>query len=236
MYNSGASESTTGPAAAVPTAILADADEFQDALAASSLASGLKIPVLLNAGGQGLDTGAAAALTNLGVKQVYVVGGSAAVSDQAVKDLQGAGIAVLRIAGTTFDQTANLLAQFEVNNAAAGGTVAVPAAITGLNLGGPTFAVGTSRGDAYQDALASAQILGGAGTVSPLLLNTNTSTASTGATSFLTGHGTMGGFSVYNPTTGAATTEMINGDTVFGGTLAQTPALVQGELNSIAGA
>lgn len=250
MYNSGASESTTPPTGAtVKTAILADANEFQDALSASPLASGKSVPVLLTAGGQNLDPAAATALVNLGVKQVIVVGGSAAVSDAAATSVENLGISVLRIAGTTFDATSNLLAQFEVNNAASGGTATVPTSLIGLNsladagitgvAGANTLTVGTSRGDAYQDALSSSNLLGAtggpSGVVDPLLLNSGTSTISTGASTFLTAHGPNAGFSTYT-TVGAATPEGIAGDIVFGGTLAQTPALVQSELNAIAGA
>lgn len=247
MYNSGNSESTTPTAAAAAgnptTAILVDADEFQDALSAAPIASRYNLPVLLNAGGQGLDTSASAALANLHVQQVIVVGGSAAVSDQAVQSLQAAGYSVLRIAGPTFDATSNLLAQFEVNSFTTPVTN-VTGTRDGLNAAGAvpattkSFQVGTSRGDAYQDALASAQVLGSTTSLSPLLLNTNTSTISTGAGNFLSQHGPNAKFQVYTDgtTTGNPGTVQIYQDQVFGGSLAQTPALIQSELNSIAGA
>lgn len=244
MYNSGASESTASAAGTtLSTAILADGNEFQDALAASGLASAYRLPVLLNAGGQGLDTSAASAIQNLHIQQVIVVGGSAAVSDAAVTGLENLGVSVLRIAGTTFDATANELAQFEVNDYPSGGTTAAPTKQDGLaspaNNMAQQMTVGTSRGDAYQDALSSAQLLGtdtgGVPVVDPLLLNTNTSTVSTGTADFLTTHGTAPGgtFSVYGPT-GTGVPEQVLGDVVFGGTLAQTPTVVQTELNDIA--
>lgn len=250
MYNSGASESTSGPTSSPVTAILADANEFQDALASSPLASAYNVPVLLTPGGQGLDSNAAAAIDNLHVNQVIIVGGSDAVSDQVVTQLEGMGVSVLRIAGTTFDATANELAQFETNDyQAPNPSSSAPTTVDGLDSAaksytGDSLTVGTSRGDAYQDALSSSQVLGegGVGLVDPLLLNDGTSTLSTGTAAFLTSHGTApnGTFVVYTAptsttnTTGTPMPESVLGDVVFGGSLAQTPALVQSELNDIA--
>jgi putative cell wall-binding protein len=51
-----------------------------------------------------------AALNNLGIVNVVVVGGTAVVSDAAVAQLTGAGYHVGRVAGTTRQATAALLA------------------------------------------------------------------------------------------------------------------------------
>ncbi|HLI23781.1 MAG TPA: hypothetical protein VKU91_02415, partial [Acidimicrobiales bacterium] len=67
------------------------------------------------------------------------------------------------------------------------------------------------------------------------LLNTSTGTAGPAVASFLSANGTQpnGGFKVYN-SSGNPSTNSVVADVVFGGTLAQTPALVQSELNDIA--
>ncbi|HET9690769.1 MAG TPA: cell wall-binding repeat-containing protein [Acidimicrobiales bacterium] len=266
LYNSGASESTSGPTTAVPTAIVANSTTFQDALASSGLANNAGLPIVLTPAGQGLDSSAAGALTNLGVKQVLVVGGNLAVSDQAVSDLQKLGISVLRIAGTTFSATAEELALFETQTntqQASGSTAATQpdglgspttaAANAGQN--SPTLTVATSRGDDYADALSSSQVVGyanstGAGprtiTVVPLLLNADVANIGNGTADFLNRAGTApgtttngGGLKTYpaaaaGATQGAAVVEHVLSDIVFGGTLAQTPTLVQTELNDIA--
>lgn len=242
IYSSGASGSTSGPSSgSVPTAILVDGDEFQDALAASPLAYSDTLPVLLTAGGQSLDPNASAAISQLGIKQVIVVGGSAAVSDQDVSTLQSDGLAVLRIAGETFDQTAAELASFELNDYSAPSPSQSPL-VEGLDSaatedGGPGLTVGTSRGDAYQDALSSAQVLGKtAGDISPLLLTGGVFTLPSGTAGLLGADGTApaGGLTVYTNASGSSTTEHILDDVVFGGTLAQSPSLVQAELNAVA--
>jgi hypothetical protein len=248
-YDSGASESSSGPTSAVSTAILADADEFQDALAASPLAYNRTLPVLLTSTST-LDPNTQTAITDMGIKQVIVVGGSAAVSDTVVSQLQGMGVSVLRIAGTTFDATSAELAGFELNDYTKG-TITSPGTVEGLGSAadcdaticpGTTITVGTSRGDSYQDALASSQVLGwsgktgSAGKVEPLLLNTDTSTAGPAVVAFLGSDGTgpNGGLVVYTNGTGTSATEHVLGDDVFGGTLAQTSSLVQSELDDIA--
>lgn len=241
-YSSGAGGSTSGPATgAVPTAILVDGDEFQDALAASPLAYSDTIPVLLTPGSQPLDANTSAAITKLGVKQVIVVGGTLAVSNSVASTLETDGLSVLRIAGTTFDRTAAELASFELNDYSAP-SAGQSQIVEGLDSaatedGGPGLTVGTSRGDAYQDALSSAQVLGkSAGDISPLLLNSGTGTLASGTADLLSADGTApaGGLTVYTNPTGTNSVEDILGDVIFGGTLAQTPALAAGELNAIA--
>lgn len=238
LYNSGASESQPPPANSgnLATAILASADEFQDALSASPLAYGATLPVLLNASGTGLDPYAAAAISNLGIRQVIVVGGSSAISDQTVAALIAKGIYVLRIAGTSFSATSALLASYELNDWAPGQTPEPPndaglGSYADAPLGAPTITIGTSRGDAFQDALSAAQILGNSNrqSFSPLLLTENPTTMAPATASFLGAYGT-------GPDGGLVNGPSYNilGDIVFGGTYAQTPALVQAELNQIA--
>jgi len=242
-YNSGASESPSGPpAGTVTTAILASSGEFQDALAASPLAYAKSVPILLNPPGTTLDSNTSSAISKLGIQQVIVVGGSDAVSDQVVQALITQGVSVLRIAGTTYEQTAALLGLFELDDYTPPPTVGAQV-VDGLDSsaqfgqGGPALTVGTSRGDAFQDALSSAQVLGGECVdLCPLLLTAGTSTLSTPTADFLGAFGTApaGGLTVFTDASGAYKTENILGDVVFGGIYAQTPALVAQELDTIA--
>ncbi|MCE5359392.1 MAG: cell wall-binding repeat-containing protein, partial [Acidithiobacillus sp.] len=83
-----------------------------DALAAAGLAGALGAPVLLTAASH-LSNGVLAAIQALGAKTVYVVGGPAAVSDQAVAALTGAGLTVVRqFEGQDRFQTAALIDQY----------------------------------------------------------------------------------------------------------------------------
>jgi hypothetical protein len=256
VYNSGASESTASASTtAQTTAILADANEFQDALAGSPLAYDDGLPVLLTPTGS-LDPDASAAISNLGITQVIVLGGTSAVSANTVTQLEALGVSVLRIAGTSYEQTSTELASFETSDFTAGTTV-----LDGLNVTGDTghLSVGTSRGDAFTDALSSAQdlqdIAGNTNGPAPLLLTAGTGTLNDTTTgnpgAFLSSAGTSvtdgnpltpdatppkatGGFDTFGIDTTIPTVVNITGDLVFGGTLAQTPALVQSEFNAIA--
>jgi putative cell wall-binding protein len=97
------------------TAIVASGSTFADALAAGPLAyagnpkfgcgNATPIPLLLT-GAAGVPAATTAALTNLGIQNVIVVGGTAAVSDAAVAQLTSAGYSVRRIAGANRNATA----------------------------------------------------------------------------------------------------------------------------------
>lgn len=87
-------------------AILARSDTFADSLAAGALAGSIGAPVLLNPPSTGLDSRIAVALSDLGTDVVHVIGGTAAVSEQTVSDLEDAGYLVDRHAGTNRIATA----------------------------------------------------------------------------------------------------------------------------------
>ncbi|HEX9888554.1 MAG TPA: Calx-beta domain-containing protein, partial [Nitriliruptorales bacterium] len=91
-------------------AVLATAWAFPDALAGGSLAAGLRAPLLLTRADE-LPTVVAAELERLGVSQVWILGGPAAVGpevEQAVEDL---GIEVVRVAGEDRFETAATIAR-----------------------------------------------------------------------------------------------------------------------------
>lgn len=200
------------------TAILATGTNYPDAMAASVMAYNKKWPVLLTQQGS-LAPEAQAAIVNLGIQQVVVMGGPIAISDAVVTQLEGMGVSVLRIAGQDYTDTAQLLAQFELNaqsNTAgqAEGLGWVPTTLPNHVAFG-TLGLLVSRGDFYTDALAGS-VLGAA--MSPILLTENPSTIGTYLTSFLNAYGNPNGLFHADP-------QVL---TLLGGPLAITPATASG--------
>jgi putative cell wall-binding protein len=133
-----------------PTAIVASGVGFADALAAGplsfagvhSVGCGDKNPVpLLLTGATQVPAATLAALTNLGIKNVIVVGGTAAVSDAAAAQLASDGRTVRRISGPSRTATAAALATAEIEE-------------WGFNGGKVILA----RGDDFADALAASPL------------------------------------------------------------------------------
>ena len=89
--------------------LLATADQFPDALSAGALAAQLDAPLLLTARDV-LPTAVEQALHRLGVREIAVIGGAAAVSDAVVDHLRAAGYLVRRYAGATRYETAAAVA------------------------------------------------------------------------------------------------------------------------------
>ena len=90
-------------------AILARADQFPDALAASALAAQIDGPILLTNSDR-LHPAAAAELQRLGVTHVYLAGGTAALSTQVDRDVQQLGMTTTRLAGSSRFSTAAAVA------------------------------------------------------------------------------------------------------------------------------
>lgn len=107
-----------------PAAVVARADAHADALAATPLAGAAGGPVLLT-GRDGLDPRVRAVLDELGVEHVWVMGGTAALSDAVVAGLP-AGVEATRVAGADRYETA-VRAAAEV--AALAGTEATAAVV-----------------------------------------------------------------------------------------------------------
>ena len=124
------------------TAVLARSDDFADALAAGGLAGELDAPVLLTPT-EGLDDAVAAELDRLGVEDVVLVGGEAALSAQVAADVEALGMAVRRIGGRERFSTAGLVADAIVE---IGGPVEEVIVALGIRPEG---------GDAWPDALAA---------------------------------------------------------------------------------
>jgi len=118
------------------TAILASGQGFADALSAGPLAYASAFPLLLTPTGS-LSGAAAAAIDELDIEQVLVVGGTAAISPQTQAQLVAAGVEVRRLAGA--DRTATAVAVAEV-------------AIEELSY--TSTHVNLARGDDFADALS----------------------------------------------------------------------------------
>ena len=217
MYNdttgSNGTPAASAPPSAVKTAILAVGTNYPDAMAASAMAYKGDLPVLLTQTNS-LAPEAEAAIVNLGIQQVIVMGGPLAISNSVVTQLMGLGVSTFRIAGTDATDTAQLLAQFELNSTNASGVT------DGLGWT-PAKGLVVSRGDYFTDALSASAYAGSNET--PIVLTENPTTVGQYLTSFLNTAGTVGfnGHTVYN-------------FTVLGGSLAVAPATVTTITNALA--
>jgi len=187
-YNDTSGNGSTTPTtpSALPTAIVATGRTFQDAESASVLSYADRLPILLTTS-TSLSTQVPAAISDLGIRQVVVMGGPLAVSDGVVAALEALGVPVLRIAGQTAVDTAVQLAEFEM--APAAGNLGAGWA----GSGGVTVA----RGDYFTDGLAGALVAAGSGRQhthqpQPLLLCTDPSSVGEHLAAFLTTAGRTG--------------------------------------------
>jgi putative cell wall-binding protein len=250
MYNNttpaGNETSAPNTTAALPTAIVATGGGFQDAISASGLAYAEHLPILLaptstmpaslqTTGMNDLE----AAINDLGIKQVIVVGGPDAVSNTVVSDLESStGVSVLRIAGQDYTATATELADFEANASlnSAGEAEGLGNSASGATVDyGKIATVAVARGDFYTDALAGSPITGGVvdgaapttDTPIPQLLTENPSTVGQYLTTFLNGAGTVG---IDNQST-----DIVSSLKVFGGPEAVQPSTISAMENDLNG-
>ncbi|MHB8466810.1 MAG: cell wall-binding repeat-containing protein, partial [Acidimicrobiales bacterium] len=135
--------SAVGSIGGKKTAIVASGANFPDSLAAGGASYKAHLPIVLTTPDR-LSDEAAHTLTALGVQQVLIMGGTAAVQSAVNAAIQGMGIAIAKqFSGVDRTDTA---AQF------AGYAVA--------NLGFSNHEVVVTRGDGFADALAGAQYVG----------------------------------------------------------------------------
>jgi putative cell wall-binding protein len=127
------------------TAVIARADVFADALAASALAAEVDGPVLLTEQDR-LDEAVGDELERLGVREVYLLGGEAALSAEVERDLRERDLDVTRLSGPTRFETAVAIAD-EVT------TLSGPVDQAIVALGARP-----SGGDAFPDALAAGNL------------------------------------------------------------------------------
>jgi len=197
----------------VPTAILAVGTNYPDAMAASAMAYNEHLPVLLTET-DSLAPEAEAAIVNLGIQQVIVMGGPLAISNNVVTQLMALGVSTFRIAGIDATDTAQLLAQFELNTTNASGA-------DGLAWNDTTKGLVVSRGDYYTDALSASALAGM--NKWPIVLTENPTTVGQYLTSFLNTAGTVG----YSG-------KMVYQYQVVGGPLAIAPATMTTISNALA--
>ncbi|HVN11286.1 MAG TPA: cell wall-binding repeat-containing protein [Kineosporiaceae bacterium] len=93
------------------TALLASGVKFPDALAGGALAFGGALPILLTDPAS-LSPQAAAAIHDLGIQQVVILGGPAAVSAAVESALAALGVTTTRLAGATRTATAAAIATY----------------------------------------------------------------------------------------------------------------------------
>jgi putative cell wall-binding protein len=219
----GAASSAPIAAGALPTAIVATGEGYQDATAASVVGYSQNFPVILTTPTT-LASQAAASLTNDAIKQVILMGGPIAVSDTVVSQIQAMGISVLRIAGQDFTQTAAELALFELNS-----TVGT-SGLEGLGWDANNDNEMTlARGDFYSDALAgSAFAADFADGPQPILLTTDPNTLGTNLTAFLNLAGSPEG------ATGDGVPSQIYTINVLGGTVALPNSTLVAALQALA--
>jgi peptidoglycan LD-endopeptidase LytH len=132
------------------TAFLASGTAFPDALSAGPLAHAATVPLLLTPPDR-LAPEASAAVRELGIEQVVVLGGQAAVPDAVAAQI---GVPTLRLAGADRTATAARIARYAADE---------------LGFGAATVVL--ARGDAFPDALAAGPF---AGAVRAALLLTQT--------------------------------------------------------------
>ncbi|KLU64333.1 amidase enhancer precursor [Desulfosporosinus acididurans] len=94
----------SGWASGTPNVILTRDDQFSDALAAAPLSKKLDAPILMT-GSSTLDNRTLTEIRNLGAKNIYIVGGTVAVS-QGIQDSLSNEFTVTRIAGQQAYDTA----------------------------------------------------------------------------------------------------------------------------------
>lgn len=95
------------------TVILANADNYADALAASSYASSVDAPILLVKNST-LNRELTSEIERLSAKNVVIVGGESAISDDVKKDLSNKNVE--RVAGENRFETSQKLAEKTINN------------------------------------------------------------------------------------------------------------------------
>jgi putative cell wall-binding protein len=211
---------TLAPASSVatPTAILATGQTFPDAMAASAMSYAKKWPILLTQQAS-LAPQASSSIANLGIKQVVVMGGPVAISDAVVTQLASLGVSVLRIAGSDYTNTAQLLAQFELSTTI--NTSGQPTGLGWADLGVTpnTYAINVARGDFYADALAGS-VVGGVNH-SPIVLTLNPTTLGTGIPDLFVAEA------------GLTLPNHVDLVTILGGPQAVTPATASAVLSAI---
>jgi putative cell wall-binding protein len=188
------------------TAYVASGNAFADALSIGpSVYDEVHPLVLVDGTSSTVSPYTESILTNVGVNNVIIIGGTAAVSanqESALNALTGVSV-VYRIAGADRTQTAAQVATYETAGLAASGSYGALA-----SLGFNTDWIFVASGAAYPDALSTGAVAGNEAEV--LLLVADANTVGAGAPSYLAGMAgtvdqviTAGGSAAVSPTTAA---------------------------------
>ena len=126
------------------TAVIATNKYFKDALSVAPLAYSNNMPILLADNGQSVSTAVLKAMKDCGIKNVIIVGGTAAVTERVESQLTGAGFNITkRLWGNTGVATSAAIAKYGISN---------------LGMSANQMGVATSQN--YPDALAGAAFCG----------------------------------------------------------------------------
>jgi len=174
---------TVGSIGGLKTAIIATGTNFADALSGGPVAYKGNFPLLLVTP-DSVPSATEAELNSLGIQQVLILGGTAAVSNATQSDLEGiVGNPAVRIAGTNRFGTSADVAQWAVDNMSWAPTEVLlanglnfPDALSGGPLGGerqaPILLTASIPDeiqaflDAHSDTIAKLTALGGTGVIS----------------------------------------------------------------------
>lgn len=147
-------------------AFIARGDQFADALAAAPLAYARRAPVLL-VKSTSLPAVTGAAVSDLDISSVVVVGGTGAISSEVTNGLGALSVSTHRVAGTTRYHTARLLAEYAIARGWSDASV-----------------IGVTTGEDFPDALGGGAAAGSSG---GLVLLTKPGSLSSDAASVLQG-------------------------------------------------
>ena len=192
----------TGAAKTFSTAIVATGDSFADALAVGPIVYAEDIPLVLT-NSTFLSPSALQSLKDLQVKNVIVVGGTAAVSPAVETAITAAGFKVeYRIAGADRTGTAAQIATWASNGLPLTPTYQPLASIPGWITNSSTAWV--ARGDSFADALAAGSVAGSLNesivlTASPTTLGPGIATYFAGQGGAITSLLVLGGSSALSP-------------------------------------
>ncbi len=172
------SASTIGTTNGRRAAIVASGRTFPDALAGGPLAYGAGFPIVL-VEPHALPGSSRAALTDMGIQEVLVLGGTNAVGDDVESTLAGMGLVVMRIAGRDRTETATRVADYELDPNS-------KLAVDNRALTFDAAHVNLARGDDYPDALAGGPHAGEE--LSPVLLTSSPNVLGPTTRTWLTVH------------------------------------------------
>ncbi|MHB1920318.1 MAG: cell wall-binding repeat-containing protein [Acidimicrobiales bacterium] len=183
-YNDTTGHGSSAPSTrtALRTAVVATGKGYQDAESASTMAYDESFPILLTTPSR-LSPQVSSAISVLGIRQIVVMGGTLAISNAVVTELESLGVSVLRVAGRTYSGTSVELAKFE--------TAPSP---DGLGWTG-TSSLTIARGNGFTDGLAGAVVSADGPSCTapqPLVLTLNPTSAGSALAGFLHTAGTTG--------------------------------------------